>query len=174
MKGVQAFLDSLDGDVLCKGGYYTSSPLKNYFFLLCHMARHFSEFESIKLRHILDWGLFLKAEVGGLDLQLIRGKLQEFGLERTNDLFVSLAERACGLDFSDLLFNRLPEEECTRVLEYILTGKHRVIPKQFVPRFLYKLKTLASNNWKFRYLAITMRERVWYSVKWHLSGKTEI
>ena len=173
-KKVQAFLESLDGDVLCEGGYNTPSPLKNYFFLLCHMARHFSEFESIRLRHILDWGLFLKAEAGGLDLRLVRRKLQEFGLERTNDLFVSLAEKVCGLDFSDLLFNRLPEEECTRVLEYILTDKHRVIPKQFVPRFIYKLKTLAGNNWKFRYLAITMRERVWYSVKSHLSGKAEI
>jgi len=107
-------------------------------------------------------------------LLLIRGKFQEFGLERTNDLFVSLAERVCGLDFSELLFERLPEEECTRVLEYILTDKKRVIPKQFIPRFIYKLKTLAGNNWKFRYLSITMRERVWYSVKYHLSGKAEI
>ena len=73
-----------------------------------------------------------------MDLQLIRGKLQEFGLERTNGLFVSLAERVCGLDFSDPLFNRLPEVECTRILEYILTYKHRVIPKHFVPRFVYK------------------------------------
>ena len=173
-KKVQAFLESLGDDVFCEGGYYTPSPLKNYFFLLCHMARHFSEFESIRLRHILDWGLFLKAEAAGLDLQLVRRKLQEFGLERTNDLFVSLAEKVCGLDFSDLLFNRLPEEECTRVLEYILADKHRVIPKRFVPRFLYKLKILASNNWKFHYLSITMRERVWYSVKSHLSGKAEI
>lgn len=171
---VQAFLETLDEDVLCEGGYYTPSPLKNYFFLLCHMARHFSEFESIRLRHILDWGLFLKAESDGLDMQLVRGKLQEFGLEKTNDLFVSLAERVCGLDLSDLLFERLPEDECNAVLDYILTDKQRVIPKQFVPRFLYKLKTLASNNWKFRYLAITMRERVWYSVKHHLNGKAEI
>ena len=173
-KKVQAFLDSLDGDVLCEGGYYTPSPLKNYFFLLCHMARHFSEFESIRLRHILDLGLFLKAEAAGLDLQLVRGKLREFGLERTNDLFVSLAERVCGLDFSELLFERLPEAECQGVLEYILTDKRRVFPKHFVPRFVYKLKTLANNNWKYRYLAITMRERVWYSVKWHLSGKADL
>lgn len=173
-KRVQTFLESLDMDILCEGGYYTPSPLKNYFFLLCHTARHFSGYKSIGLRHILDWGLFLKAEMGGLDLDLVRKKLQEFNLERTNDLFVSLAERVCGLDFSDLLFERLPEEECTSILEYILSDKQRVFPKHFVPRFMYKLKSLAGNYWKYHYLSITMRERVWYSIKYHLSGKAEI
>lgn len=173
-KRVQAYLESLKDDIINEDGYYTPSPLKNYFFLLCHMARHFSEYESIRLRHLLDWGLFLKAEMSGLDLQLVRRKLQEFGLERTNDLFVSLAEKVCGLDFSDLLFKRLPEDECIRVLEYIMTNKQRLVPKHFVPRFIYKLRTLAGNNWKFRYLSITMRERVWYSIKYHLSGKAEI
>lgn len=173
-KRVQAYLESLNDDILNEDGYYTPSPLKNYFFLLCHMARHFSEFESIRLRHLLDWGLFLKAEMSGLDLQLVRRKLQEFGLERTNDLFVSLAEKVCGLDFSDLLFKRLPEAECSGVLEYILTDKQRLVPKYFVSRFIYKLKTLAGNNWKFRHLAFSMGERVWFSVKMHLLGKVEI
>lgn len=171
---VQAFLESLDEDVSDDGGYYTPSPLKNYFFLLCHTARHFSEFESIRLRHLLDWGLFLKAEMSGLDLQLVRRKLQEFGLERTNDLFVSLAEKVCGFDFSELLSVRLPEDECTKVLEYILTEKKRENPQRLVPRFWYKLKLLAGGNWKFRYLAFSMGERVWFSVKMHLLGKVEI
>lgn len=173
-KKVQKFIESLYADVLNDDGYYTPSPIKNYFFLLCHTARHFSEIESIRLRHILDWGLFLKAEMSGLDLVLVRKKLQDFDLERTNDLFVSLAERVCGLDFSDLLFERLPEEECTSVLEYILSDKQRVFPKHLVSRFMYKLKSLAGNNWKYHYLSITMRERVWYSIKYHLSGKAEI
>ena len=171
---VQKFLESLDDDLLADGGHYTPSPLKNYFFLLCHMARHFSEFESVKLRHLLDWGLFLKAEASGLDLQLVRSKLKEFRLEKTNDLFVSLAERVCGLDFSNMLIERLSKDECEHILEYILAEKKREIPEHLIPRFFYKLKTLAGNYWKFHYLSITMRERVWYSLKYHIAGKVEV
>jgi len=173
-KKVQRYLESLGEDVLQPEGYNTPSPLKNYFFLLCHLARHFSEYESITLRHILDWGLFLKAENDNLDKVIIRNKLKEFGLEKTNDLFVSLAEKVCGIDLSEFLINRLPKAELEYVLENILSEKHRQTPKQLVPRIRYKLKILESNNWKFRYLSITMQERVWFSVKYHLAGKAKI
>lgn len=171
---VQAYLESLDDDVLNANGYYTPSALKNYLFLLCHTTRHFSEFESIRLRHILDWGLFLKSEIVNMDLPLIRAKLKEFGLEKTNNLFVSLAEKVCGFDFSELLFERLREAECERVLSYILSEKRTEKPNHLIPRIWYKLKNLASNNWKYRYLSITMAERVWYSIKLHLAGSAEI
>lgn len=36
--------------------------------------------------------------------------------------------KACSFDFSDLLPERLPEAECSTVLEYILTDKRRASP----------------------------------------------
>ena len=171
---VQKYLEGMTDDVLNEDGYYTPSPLKNYIFLLCHKARHFSQAECIKLRHLLDWGLFLKEEAKNLDKDAVAAKLREFGLVKTNDLFVGLAQKACGLDFSEFIIEGLPEQDIDMVVSYILEDKTRNVPDKFLKRIGFKVKALLESRWKYKYLAITLREWIWYSFKVHLQGKEEI
>lgn len=173
-RNVQKYIASIEDDILTDKGYYTPSVVKNYFFLLCHMARHFSEYESITIRHLLDWSLFLYSEKDSIDCLLIREKLREFHLERTNDLFTELSQRVSGFNLSKYIIDGISHNKVDFVLEYLLRKKIRKLPTSLLPRIKTKLNILISNKWKFEYLSITMRERIWYSIKEHISGRTKV
>lgn len=174
-KRVEYYLENLEGDKCETNGYYTPSPLKNYFFLLCHMSRHFSEYESITLRHLLDWGLFLKYEIPNINISVVRRKLKDFRLEKTNDLFVMMAQCVTGSELSQYVIKGMPHDEVDDVLNYVLKNKpRRVVPKHFLSRINYKLHLLLGNYWKYKYLAMTMWERIAFSIKEHLFGNAKI
>jgi len=175
-KKVQAYLETIIDDDMMTDGYYVPSPLKNYFFLLCHMARHFSEYPSITLRHLLDWGLFIIGEKEALRLQrsLIHDKLKEFGLLKCNDTFTALAQDVTGCDLSDFIFREVRQEDKERILANVFNSKSTSAPVGFIPRMCYKINLLLGNWWKYKYLAFSFWERIWFSVKLHIEHAEKI
>lgn len=166
---LQAYLETLNDDVLTEDGYYVPSPVKNYLFLLSHMARHFSEYQSVTLRHILDWGLFLKGEYDNLMEQqsLISEKLEEFGLTRCNDVFTAIAEDVVCMDFGSLIKAEVLQTDKDRIMKDIFMRKTNREPKGLLPRVWHKMRRLYDNWWKYKYLPFSFWERVWFSVRLH-------
>ncbi len=166
-KKVQSFLEQIENDEQTSDGYYVPSPIKNYFFLLCHMSRHFSEYESITIRHLLDWDLFIKGERQNLDPDFIHSKLKEFDLVMCNDIFTSLAQDVIGVDLSAFIFNEVNQKDKDCIMADILDSKRKVFPKCTFARIVYKMKLLMSIQWKFQYLAFSYWERIVYSILLH-------
>lgn len=75
---------------LAPAGYYTPSPMFNALYLLRHMARHFGT-EGINLRHLLDWGLFLRSEQSEIDFEKILTLYAATGYDTVYNIFTALA-----------------------------------------------------------------------------------
>lgn len=166
---LQAYLETLCDDKLTEDGYYVPSTVKNYLFLLSHTARHFSEYQSITLRHILDWGLFLKGEYEDIMRQwsIISKKLNEFGLSRCNDLFTAIAQDIMKYDLNTFIISKVSNDTKNKILSDVLKHKIVVEHDRVFPRILCKCRRLYANWWKYNYLPFSFWERVWFSVLLH-------
>lgn len=87
---------------LAPAGYYTPSPMFNALYLLRHMARHFGT-EGINLRHLLDWGLFLRSEQSEIDFEKILTLYAATGYDTVYNIFTALAGELLDEDFTPLL-----------------------------------------------------------------------
>ena len=86
---------------LAPAGYYTPSPMFNALYLLRHMARHFGT-EGINLRHLLDWGLFLRSEQSEIDFEKILTLYAATGYDTVYNIFTALAGELLDEDFTPL------------------------------------------------------------------------
>lgn len=104
---------------LAPAGYYTPSPMFNALYLLRHMARHFGT-EGINLRHLLDWGLFLRSEQSEIDFEKILTLYAATGYDTVYNIFTALAGELLDEDFTPLL-SAVPDPQLKqRVLNDIL------------------------------------------------------
>lgn len=113
---------------LAPAGYYTPSPMFNALYLLRHMARHFGT-EGINLRHLLDWGLFLRSEQSEIDFEKILTLYAATGYDTVYNIFTALAGELLDEDFTPLL-SAVPDPQLKqRVLNDILGfGVYRTDP----------------------------------------------
>ena len=118
---------------LAPAGYYTPSPMFNALYLLRHMARHFGT-EGINLRHLLDWGLFLRSEQSEIDFEKILTLYAATGYDTVYNIFTALAGELLDEDFTPLL-SAVPDPQLKqRVLNDILGfGVYRTPPDPYRP-----------------------------------------
>ena len=136
------------------------APTFHALFLIRHAAAHFSAVE-IQLRHLLDWGFWVKAHAGEIDWQWLSEKADRFGFLP----FMSLVDAICveDLGFERWLFPTLPVDPALkqRVLAEILQPEFsEPQPRGFVRRVLFKYRRWHVGIWKHR---LCYRETAWSS-----------
>ena len=146
---------------LAPAGYYTPSPMFNALYLLRHMARHFGT-EGINLRHLLDWGLFLRSEQSEIDFEKILTLYAATGYDTVYNIFTALAGELLDEDFTPLL-SAVPDPQLKqRVLNDILGfGVYRTPSGNRLTRIGRKTRKLFSCRWKYRTL---LPENFWRDV----------
>lgn len=150
-------------------GYYFLKPVKNWFYLICHMANHFCADGELSLRQFLDLALHLDRHRDKIRIEEGRQWMTATGYDRINDIFVSIASSVSGISLQEFIFGNVHDRDLERVMEVVLSrDRKRDLPNAFFSRILYKFRRIVSNLWKFRYLPMTIREQVRYSVKFHL------
>lgn len=120
-------------------------------FLLRHAAAHFAAVEIV-LRHIIDWGLFVKHNHQSIDWPWLREVAHKHNMERFLDAMNALAADICGLDISLMPGTiRRPELE-RRILNDILTPEFsEERPERGILRIVwYKYRRWWANRWKHR------------------------
>lgn len=120
-------------------------------FLLRHAAAHFAAVEIV-LRHIIDWGMFLKHSCQDIDWTWLREVCRAHNMELFLDAMNAMAADICCLDFDTLPdTTRRPELE-TRILNDILYPEFAVVqPKSGTIRIvIYKFRRWWANRWKHR------------------------
>ena len=135
------------------GGHTVYRPNANChaLFLLRHAAAHFAAVEIV-LRHIIDWGLFVKNNHAAIDWRWLREVAREHNMERFLDAMNSLAADICGLDIGIMPNTvRRPELE-RRILNDILEPEFsESMPKRGAIAIVwYKCRRWWANRWKHR------------------------
>ena len=120
-------------------------------FLLRHAAAHFAAVEIV-LRHIIDWGMFIKHSHQDIDWTWLREVCRAHNMELFLDAMNAMAAELCGIDINDMPGTvRRPELE-TRILNDILCPEFTVAqPKSGTMRIIiYKFRRWWANRWKHR------------------------
>jgi hypothetical protein len=120
-------------------------------FLLRHAASHFAATE-IMLRHILDWGLFVRAYHNNIDWDRLRSICREQHMEQLLDAINAISAEVCGLDISLMPNTTRRTELERRILGDILHPEFSLTkPERGLLRIvIFKFRRWWANRWKHR------------------------
>ena len=130
---------------------YLPSANCHALFLLRHAASHFAAAEIV-LRHILDWGLFVKRYHRDIDWVWLRNTCREQQMEQLFDALNALAAELCDIDIALMPgTTRRPKLE-ERILNDILRPEFsKKRPEKGLIRIIwFKLQRWWANRWKHR------------------------
>jgi hypothetical protein len=120
-------------------------------FLLRHAASHFAATEIV-LRHIIDWGLFVRAYHNNIDWYRLRLICREQHMEQLLDAINAISAEVCGLDISLMPNTTRRTELERRILGDILHPEFSLTkPERGLLRIvIFKFRRWWANRWKHR------------------------
>lgn len=138
---------------LCVGSnILQSNPTFNAIFIIYHTLFHFL-FEGIKLRHILDWGLMIKAEQNKIDWDLFNRVCKENNMLKFAETITAICNDYFGFDLDIPL--KSSSEYRDNVLMDIMLGSNGVSNKKGWRRRLQLLRNTYNTRWKFELINTT-------------------
>ena len=154
MKQLHALLDDIARNEERKSIFNTKiempSPMFNALFLNHHALTHFLS-EGIRLRHLLDWALFLKAEQGNLDWARFYELCEEYDMRAFVDCMTALATEVCGVKIeNDAIVATSPYTE--RVICSIINDDNAVFSQSVGAwrKRVMLVQNMFSSRWKYR------------------------
>ena len=120
-------------------------------FILRHAASHFAATEIV-LRHVIDWGLFIKRYYNTIDWCRLRTICQEQHMEQLLDAMNGIASEVCGINIALMPNTTRRMELEQRILGDILQPEFSFKkPERGVLRIIgFKLRRWWANRWKHR------------------------
>lgn len=150
-KKLERYLQSVaSSDNLIEGtNIYHPSAQFHALFVILHMFQHFL-YESITLRHMLDWTYFVNAEKENVDWQEFNQKCKEAGADK----FVAALNHICstklGLDLDGTMLKCDSQFADKIFLDTIDQASHHISGIQGLWQQRYaKVKNIISQRWKF-------------------------
>lgn len=136
-------------DTLINSYLYCPSSQFHAIFIVLHMLRHFL-YESITLRHMLDWTYFVNAEKENIDWREFNEKCREAGADK----FVAALNHICstklGLDISGTLLECDDRYADKIFRDTIDQASHHISGIQGLWQQRYaKVKNIVAQRWKF-------------------------
>ena len=128
------------------------SPMFNALFLNHHALTHFLS-EGIRLRHILDWALFLRSEQEHLDWDRFYALCEEYGMRAFVDCMTAMAVEVCGVAVVDKVVATTPHAEC--VLDSVLHDDSAVFSQNVGAwrKRMLLVRNLLASRWKYEAFA---------------------
>ena len=143
-------------------------------FLLRHSSWHFAR-ESIKLRDLCDWAIFIARCSDQIDIEKLMDMLRQSGLERYAAILTTLAVKYFGVT-SPLTFAESYDSLSERVKDDILTfdagksGKRGVIGT-----FIGKIRNRRSRKWCYDLVVPDeYMGNIWFSIRGYLQNPLAI
>lgn len=153
-KSLHALLDSLARNEKRTALFDTKiempSAMFNAIFLNYHSLSHFLS-EGIRLRHLLDWALFLKSEQKNLDWERFYEVCEEYHLREFVDCMTALAVDVCGVKLeNDAITAASPYAE--RVLDSIINEDNAVFSQNVGAwrKRMLLVKNIFISRWKYK------------------------
>lgn len=137
---------------------YLPSPNLHALFLLKHTMMHFAS-EGITLRQLLDWGFFVKAHGKDVDWKWLERVLEKFNMVTLYNVFNAICVKDLGFDAGIFQQVQFDSETKEKVLKEILSPEFgEKMPKNLLPRLVYKFRRWKGNAWKHR---LCYKESMW-------------
>lgn len=154
---------------LCGELVYLPSPNLHALFLIRHMVSHFVAAE-ISLRHVLDWAFFVEKHGKDVDWDWLIGLVEKYHMKEFFDCINAICVYDLGFKielFPHIQFDPFLKE---RVLNDIISPAFGdELPKNLLPRLIYKFKRWQGNAWKQKLCYRESRwSAFWNSVWGHL------
>ena len=129
------------------------SPMFNALFLNHHALTHFLS-EGIRLRHILDWALFLRSEQENLDWERFYTLCEEYDMRAFVDCMTAMAVEVCGIRLTnECIVATSPYTE--RVLDAVMHEDIAVFSQSVGAwrKRVMLVRNLFASRWKYRAFA---------------------
>lgn len=148
------------------------SPNLHALFLIKHLASHFAA-DRITLRHVLDWGFFVKKQGEKVDWDWLLVELKRFGMLKLFDVVNTICVEDLGFDkgcWSKVDSWGVDANLKQRVLDDIISPEFsEKTPKHVWKRIPYRYRRWKSNEWKHELCYNeSMSSSFWSGVKNHL------
>ena len=148
------------------------SPNLHALFLIKHLASHFAA-DRITLRHVLDWGFFVKRQGEKVDWGWLLVELKRFGMLKLFDVVNTICVEDLGFDkghWSKIDSWGVDANLKQRVLDDIISpGFSEKAPKQVWKRIPFRYRRWRANEWKHELCYNeSMCSSFWSGVKNHL------
>lgn len=126
---------------------YTPSPNFNALFLTMHSGAHFAA-ETIPLRHLTDWAMFLKRYHNDIDWQSLTKLGEQFGFTP----FLQCLNSACcsylGMPKEYAHGVTAESDIVAKAIDDILEYRRINIPENFIKGWIFRIKRRFRNSWK--------------------------
>lgn len=127
---------------------YVMTPTMNAIFLMRHMSAHFVS-ESIPLRMLYDWALFLKHHSKEVDWKRVERLYKASGMIEFVGIIQGLLQKFFSVSFPECPVKPLMGEKMERVWHSIMCPPvSNPYKKQNIAYFLYETKVFIKNRWK--------------------------
>lgn len=127
---------------------YCMSPTMNALFLMRHMGTHFFS-ETVPLRMLYDWALFLKKYAGEVDWEKTLLLYKESGMPVFPSMIQGILVSKLGLDFPNCPIEPICGKTTDRIWKSIIdTTESNPYKKGSVRFHLYEAMLFINNRWK--------------------------
>ena len=127
---------------------YMMTPTMNAVFLMRHMSAHFVS-ESIPLRMLNDWILFLKHHAKDVDWKRVMQLYEKSGMTEFVGIIMELIRLHFHIEFPDVPIAPVANEHTDKVWNSILFPPGNNPHKMYsISHFVYETKTFLGNRWK--------------------------
>ena len=127
---------------------YCMSPTMNVLFLIRHMSTHFVS-ETVPLRMLYDWALFLKRCTKDVDWDKVLSLYEQSGLSMFARMIQGILVSKMGIAIPDCPIEPLLEEKTDRIWNSIIDGETpNPYKKNSLLYTLYEVRVFIKNRWK--------------------------
>lgn len=127
---------------------YLMTPTMNAIFLMRHMSAHFVS-ETISLRMLYDWALFLKHHAKDVDWTLVDDLYDKSGMTEFVGLIQYLLKTKLGVKYAECPVFPFDEEKADKLWQSIIYSPEQDPYKKFCLKYyLYETRTFWKNRWK--------------------------
>ena len=127
---------------------YVMTPTMNAIFLMRHMSAHFVS-ETISLRMLYDWALFLKHHAKDVDWTLVDDLYDKSGMTEFVGLIQYLLKTKLGVEYAECPVFPFDEEKADKLWQSIIYPPEQDPYMMFSLKYcLYETRTFWKNRWK--------------------------
>lgn len=156
----------LGGDIT---NAYVMTPTMNAIFLMRHMSAHFVG-ETIPLRMLYDWALFMKHHVMDVGWQLVIDLYDKSGMTGFAGLIQYLLKTKLGVEYAECPVFPFDEEKADKLWQSILYPPKQDPYKKFSFRYyIFEANTFGRNRWKHK-IVYPGESHVWLFCKYAWFG----
>lgn len=127
---------------------YMMTPMMNAVFLMRHMSAHFVS-ESIPLRMLIDWILFLKYHAKDVDWKRVCQLYEKSGMTEFVGIIMQLVQSHFHVEFPEVPIALVDNDHTDKVWESIVSPPDSNSHKLYsISYFVYETRTFFGNRWK--------------------------